>query len=121
MITDELGYQQTKTYDSRTVGLSTSELQELKSGGISERVFNLELLFPLSQDENSFVRGLVVMDAVKKNRDNHTVKTKLLQLETHAKSEKNLMPAIIDCVRSECTLGEIADVFRKQFGEFMQT
>jgi len=58
--------------------------------------------------------------AVKKNRDNHTVKTKLLQLETHTKSEENLMPAIIDCVRAECTLGEIADVFRKQFGEFMQ-
>ena len=63
VITDELGYQQTKTYDSRTVGLNSSELQELKSGGISERVFNLELLFPLSQDENSFVRGVLFMDA----------------------------------------------------------
>jgi len=63
VITDELGYQQTKTYDSRTVGLNSSELQELKSGGISERVFNLELLFPLSQDENSFVRGLLFLDA----------------------------------------------------------
>ena len=63
VITDELGYQQTKTYDSRTVGLNSSELQELKSGGISERVFNLELLFPLSQDENSCVRGVLFMDA----------------------------------------------------------
>ena len=63
VITDELGYQQTKTYDSRTTGLNTSELQELKSGGVSERVFNLELLFPLSQDENSFVRGLLFLDA----------------------------------------------------------
>jgi outer membrane protein insertion porin family len=35
----------------------------LKSGGISERLFNLELLFPLSQDENSFVRGVLFMDA----------------------------------------------------------
>ena len=63
VITDELGYQQTRTYDSRTVGLNSSELQELKSGGISERLFNLELLFPLSQDENSFVRGVLFMDA----------------------------------------------------------
>ena len=63
VITDELGYQQTKTYDARTVDLNYSELQELKSGGISERVFNLELLFPLSQDENSFVRGLLFFDA----------------------------------------------------------
>jgi len=63
VITDELGYQQTKTYDSRTVDLNISELQELKSGGVSERVFNLELLFPLSQDENSFVRGVLFLDA----------------------------------------------------------
>jgi len=38
-------------------------LQELKSGGILERVFSLELLFPLSQDEKSFVRGLFFFDA----------------------------------------------------------
>jgi methylmalonyl-CoA mutase N-terminal domain/subunit len=59
--------------------------------------------------------------AVKNDRDNDTVNTKLSQIETHAKSQKNLMPAIIDCVRAECTLGEIADVLRKQFGEFVQT
>ena len=63
MITDELGYTQIKTYDIRTVDLNASELQELKSGGISERVFNLELLFPLSQDEKSFVRGLLFFAA----------------------------------------------------------
>lgn len=69
VITDELGYTQTKTYDSRTVNLSTSEIQELKSGGISERVFNLELLFPLSQDEKSFVRGLLFVDAANVNAE----------------------------------------------------
>ena len=74
VITDELGYQQTKTYDSRTVGLSSSELQELKSGGISERVFNLELLFPFSQDENSFVRGLVFLDAGNVNAESEQYK-----------------------------------------------
>ncbi len=74
VVTDELGYQQTKTYDSRTVGLSASELQELKSGGISERVFNLELLFPLSQDENSFVRGLMFLDAGNVNAESRQYK-----------------------------------------------
>ena len=69
VFTDELGYQQTKTYDSRTEGLNTDELLELKSGGISERVFNLELLFPLSQDENSFVRGLLFLDAGNMNAE----------------------------------------------------
>ena len=61
--TDNLGFQQTQTFDSRTKSLRASELQELESGGITERVFNLELLFPLSQDEKSFVRGLFFFDA----------------------------------------------------------
>ena len=72
-------------------------------------------------DQASVHKQIEGVKAVKKNRDNDTVNTKLSKLETHAKSQKNLMPAIIDCVRAECTLGEIADVFRKQFGEFMQT
>ena len=63
VITDELGYTQTKTFDKRTAGLNASEIQELKSGGIFERIFNLELLFPLSQDERSFVRGVIFVDA----------------------------------------------------------
>ena len=72
-------------------------------------------------DQASVHKQIESVKAVKKNRDNDTVNTKLSKLETHAKSQKNLMPAIIDCVRAECTLGEIADVFRKQFGEFVQT
>ena len=62
IIVDENGYQQLKTYDKRTVGLSIDELQQLESGGIFERIFNLELLFPLSRDEKSFVRGVVFAD-----------------------------------------------------------
>ena len=60
---DENGYQQLKTYDKRTVGLSIEELDQLESGGVSERIFNLELLFPLSRDEKSFIRGVVFADA----------------------------------------------------------
>ncbi len=63
VIVDENGYQQVKTYDKRTEGLSIDQLKKLESGGVAERVFNLELLFPLSRDERSFVRGLIFFDA----------------------------------------------------------
>ena len=63
VIVDENGYQQVKAYDQRTIGLSTDQLQNLESGGVFERVFNLELLFPLSRDERSFVRGVIFADA----------------------------------------------------------
>jgi outer membrane protein insertion porin family len=60
---NELGLTQTEIVDERTRDLSFDELQQLQSGGVSERVFNVELLFPLSRDERSFIRGVVFYDA----------------------------------------------------------
>jgi methylmalonyl-CoA mutase N-terminal domain/subunit len=34
-----------------------------------------------------------------------------------AESDDNVMPYIIDCVKNDCTLGEISDSFRSVFGE----
>ncbi len=56
--------------------------------------------------------------ALKQERDNGDVQSKLENLQTVSKSDENVMPVIIDCIRSECTLGEVADVLRACFGEF---
>ncbi len=53
----------TTTRDKRTVNLSSDQKAQLVGGGTAERIFNLELIFPLSQDERSFVRGVVFLDA----------------------------------------------------------
>jgi methylmalonyl-CoA mutase N-terminal domain/subunit len=37
-----------------------------------------------------------------------------------AKEERNLMPPILDCVRAEVTLGEIADTLRGIYGEYRE-
>jgi methylmalonyl-CoA mutase N-terminal domain/subunit len=58
---------------------------------------------------------------LKKNRDNGEAQTKLSALQSAAKSDNNLMPTIIECIRAECTLGEVADTLRSQFGEFNQS
>jgi len=55
---------------------------------------------------------------LRKNRDNNDVKSKLSNLDNAADSNDNLMPYIINAVRSQCTIGEIADSLRKSFGEF---
>jgi methylmalonyl-CoA mutase N-terminal domain/subunit len=55
---------------------------------------------------------------LKANRDNQAVKEALQELGRVAVSDENLMPAIIECVRTYCTLGEICDVLRKIFGEY---
>ena len=59
--------------------------------------------------------------AMKAGRDESAVKTALIQLETAAKSTDNLMPYILDAVKSYATLGEISDVFRDVFGIHRET
>jgi methylmalonyl-CoA mutase N-terminal domain/subunit len=55
--------------------------------------------------------------ALKQKRDSEKVANTLKNLEEVAKSDKNTMPAIIDCVEQYATLGEICDVLRGVFGE----
>jgi methylmalonyl-CoA mutase N-terminal domain/subunit len=42
----------------------------------------------------------------------------LEKVEASARDGSNLMPTIIDAVRSWCTLGEISDAMRRVFGEY---
>ncbi|HKH47736.1 MAG TPA: methylmalonyl-CoA mutase family protein [Thermoanaerobaculia bacterium] len=42
------------------------------------------------------------------------------QLAAAAREDRNLMPPILDCVRAEVTLGEIADTLREIYGEYRE-
>src|SRR2546425_651668 len=46
------------------------------------------------------------------------VDSHLHRLEDEARSDANLVPAILDSVRAKATLGEISDVFRTVFGTY---
>ncbi len=55
---------------------------------------------------------------IKRERSQVAVKEKLARVRGAAQNGENLMPPIIDAVKSYCTLGEICDVFREVFGEY---
>ncbi|MFI5148600.1 MAG: methylmalonyl-CoA mutase [Bacteroidia bacterium] len=55
---------------------------------------------------------------IRATRDNQKVKEILTRLESNARGQENLMPAILEASEQYATLGEIADVMRKVFGEF---
>ena len=55
---------------------------------------------------------------VKKKRDAAAVAKNLKRLKEAAAGTENVMPHILDCVRSYGSLGEICDVFRSVFGEY---
>lgn len=59
------------------------------------------------------------LDALKERRDSEAVKTALANLEAACKDEnENLMPFILEAVKTYATLGEICGVMRKVFGEY---
>ena len=69
-------------------------------------------------DESSVNIQLKRLKKFKKTRDNSSVKEKLNSLHTNAKGSQNLIPSIIECVKSNCTIGEISDQLRHTFGEY---
>ena len=57
---------------------------------------------------------------IKASRDHAAVDAALQRLEATAKSDENLMPAIMEAVEAYATVGEISALFRKVFGEFQE-
>ena len=55
----------------------------------------------------------------KATRNNDQVNQSLKKLRITAKSDENIMPDIIHCVKNNCTLGEISDNLRLVFGEHL--
>jgi len=72
----------------------------------------------LSIDEKAVALQLKRLQEFKSSRNNELVGKKLKILHKTAAGSSNLIPAIIECVRSRCTLGEISDQLRDVFGEY---
>jgi methylmalonyl-CoA mutase N-terminal domain/subunit len=67
--------------------------------------------------EKGQVQGL---QEVRRERDNDKVRRSLESLKKVAQGTENTMPALIDCVRCYTTGGEICDVLREVFGEYVE-
>jgi methylmalonyl-CoA mutase, N-terminal domain len=66
-------------------------------------------------------RQLKKLKEVKNERKESEVQEKLNLLRNVASSDKNLMPYILDCVKSYATLGEICNQLRDVFGEYKES
>jgi methylmalonyl-CoA mutase N-terminal domain/subunit len=58
------------------------------------------------------------LKAFKENRNNTMVEISLHNISKAATGSENLMPLVVHAIEQHCTLGEIADVLRKVFGEY---
>ena len=73
-------------------------------------------LLSINQEAVEVQKKRVVDFKIKRNNDH--VQNRLNDLQSAATNKENLMPAIIECVKHDCTLGEIADILRAVFGEY---
>ena len=82
---------------------------------ISEEKYNTPLL---RVDDSIRELQIQKINSLKKSRDAQKAADSLKSIADAAKNNTNLMPLVIVAVENKCTLGEIADVLRKEFGEY---
>lgn len=63
---------------------------------------------------------LARLERVRRERDQLATRRALDNLRRVAEGSENTMPALIEAARAYATLGEIMDVFRASFGEYME-
>lgn len=75
----------------------------------------------LTADLSVGERQIARLEKMKAARDNEAVKAALEKLREATKGTENLMPYLIDAVKTYATLGEICGVLREEFGEYKQS
>ena len=75
----------------------------------------------LKVDDTTEKEQIEKLRTLKKHRNNEEVKEALKRLEEVARSNENIMYPIVDAVKAYATVGEIANVMRKVFGEYKES
>jgi methylmalonyl-CoA mutase N-terminal domain/subunit len=89
--------------------------------GVNDYLMNEEIKVPtLYIDRVGEKAHLERLNRVRRERDQAAVRRALDNLRRVAEGTENTMPAIIEAVKAYATLGEIMDVFRSVFGEYME-
>jgi methylmalonyl-CoA mutase N-terminal domain/subunit len=75
---------------------------------------------PFEIDEAVEKRQVERLRRLRQERDTDKVKQALEEVREVAKSDKNIMPVLIEAVKTYATVGEISDVMRDVFGEYRE-
>jgi methylmalonyl-CoA mutase, N-terminal domain len=115
----EKGWVQRQIQEAAYTFQQEVERNERTVVGVNE--FQLENEQPpdlLKIDDGPEKSQLAKLNRVKAERDNKAVQAKLDALRKAAKGTENILPFILDAVRSYATLGEICGTLRAEWGEY---
>jgi methylmalonyl-CoA mutase N-terminal domain/subunit len=71
-------------------------------------------------DEAERSRQVERLRAIRARRDAGRASSALAELRRGARGTANLMPLLVEACLAYCTLGEMVDVLRDEFGEFQE-
>jgi methylmalonyl-CoA mutase N-terminal domain/subunit len=90
--------------------------------GVNAFSIDEEKDIPLQRIDEALERRQVErLRAMRTKRDPMKWKAAIQQVEDTARGTNNLMPAIIEAVEANATVGEISDAMRRVFGEYQET
>ncbi|ERH12793.1 MAG: methylmalonyl-CoA mutase N-terminal domain protein [halophilic archaeon J07HB67] len=75
----------------------------------------------LSVDEEVQDRQLERLASVKDERDDDEVRERLAALDDALDTDENVMPYVVSAVKAYATMGEIMDVFEREYGSYRET
>ncbi|HEX8410812.1 MAG TPA: methylmalonyl-CoA mutase family protein [Thermoanaerobaculia bacterium] len=113
----ESGFMQHEIGDSAYVAQRALEEKRAIVVGVNEFTDEERTTLPIMTIDESVEREQVArLTAFRANRTGEW-QGALTRLDAAAQSSENLMPLIVDCVRNECTVGEIVNAMKQTFGE----
>ena len=113
----ESGFMQHEIGDSAYLAQRALEEKRAIVVGVNDLVEDASPALPILVIDESVEREQVLrLEAFRRARTSDW-KGALQRLDATARSTGNLMPAIVDCVRNECTIGEIVGTLKETFGE----
>jgi methylmalonyl-CoA mutase N-terminal domain/subunit len=115
----EAGYQQREIHKAAFAHQRSLETGERHIVGVNVHTMDESTSPPVQTIDADLARAQEArLKDVRNRRDSPRVATSLEALEKGAKNTTNLMPLVLEAVRSEATVGEICGVLRDVFGEY---
>ena len=89
--------------------------------GVNQYALSEEDPVPVLRIDQKIERGQVArLRRLRRERDDQRARRGVERVEEAARSDANLMPAIVEAVEAYATVGEIANALRRVFGEYRE-
>jgi methylmalonyl-CoA mutase N-terminal domain/subunit len=116
----EMGFPQREIADSAYLYQKAVDNKDKIVVGLNDFTMDHEQISLLEIDDEVAKYQIERLKNLKNSRNYTRVKDHLAALKKAAADELNLMPFILDCVKSYATLGEIMDSMKDVFGEYQE-